>query len=179
MKCILASVLTVWVCFFYPAATLGAAEDHPSSTLALKTEAIVEAACAYVLEHQDDMSVVQDALQHDPRFSNHEMGLYVFMHWYDSAKKEAICCAQGVRPELVGKNMWHLRTPNGRLLFHEIINIIEHDGEGWIEYDWLNPYAKKIQTKVSFVRGISLKDGRKAWVGCGYWKSDRNRMRIR
>lgn len=85
-------------------------------------------------------------------------------------RKKAVCCGQGSRPELVGKNMWHLRTPTGRLVFHEIARMIEKDGKGWIEYDWLNPYTKTIQTKISYVKGISLGDRGKAWVGCGFWK---------
>ena len=159
------------VCFFSVSiAVPWAGENQSLSLLAVKTQEIVEAAHAYVLEHSDDMSAVQEALQNDQRFFDHDKRLYVFMHCYDLAKKEAICCGQGIRPELVGKNMWLLRTPNGRQLFHEFTTMIERDGEGWLEYDWLNPYTNKIQTKRSYLKGIVLKDGRKAWVGCGFWK---------
>ena len=85
-------------------------------------------------------------------------------------KKKPFVAPMGVRPELVGKNMWSLRTPNGRLLFYELSELAERYGEGWLEYDWLNPFTKKIQTKRSYVKKIVLKDGRKAWVGCGFWK---------
>ena len=140
------------------------------SPVSLKAKQIVEAAHAYILVHSDDMAAVQRALENDPRFFDHDQELYVFVHCYNIEKKEAICCGQGIRPELVGKNMWFLRTPNGRLLFNEMAQIVEKDGEGWIEYEWLNPYKKKIQTKRSYFKGIVLKDGRKCWVGCGFWK---------
>jgi signal transduction histidine kinase len=147
-----------------------AQEKEPLSPVALKAMEIVDASYAYILEHSDDMSAVQQALQNDSRFHDHDKELYVFMHCYNVKEKEAICCGHGIRPELVGKNMWHLRTPNGRLLFHEMARMAERDGGGWIEYEWLNPYKKRIQTKCSFFKGIVLKDGRNAWVGCGFWK---------
>lgn len=163
-------LLTLFVFCAVSVSFVSALENEVLSPVALKAKAIVEAAHAYIRAHSDDMTAVQRALQHDSRFIDHDKGLYIFMHCYNAEKKEAICCGQGVRPELVGKNMWHLRTPNGRLLFHEMARIMERDGKGWIEYDWLNPYTKSIQTKLSYVKGIVLKDGRKAWVGCGFWK---------
>lgn len=168
LACIFITVLAVFHLSATTAAT--APEQAPLTPVALKAKAIVEAAHAYVLTHSDDMAAVQHALRTRPDFYDRDRDLYVFIHCYDIRKKEAVCCGQGARPDLVGKNMWHLRTPNGRLLFHEIAQMIERDGEGWIEYDWLNPYTKRLQTKLSYVMGIILKDGRKAWVGCGFWK---------
>lgn len=148
----------------------GSTAAEELSPLAQKAKAIVEAAHAYVSEHSDDMEAVQKALEEDPRFRDDENELYIFMHAYDAEKKEAICVGQGIRPELVGKNMWNLRTPNGRLLFQEQVELIAEHGEFWLEYDWLNPYTKKVETKESFFKKIVLKDGRNAWVGCGFWK---------
>ena len=145
-------------------------ENQDLSPVALKTKQIVEAACSYISAHSEDMQAVQHALQNDSRFIDHKDRLYIFMHCYNAEKKEAVCCGQGIRPELVGRNMWHLRTPNGRLLFQEIEQLIKRDGGGWLEYDWLNPYTNKIQTKRSYVKGAILKDGRKVWIGSGYWK---------
>jgi signal transduction histidine kinase len=170
MKYITAYISALFVFCLISAPFVSAQEREELSPVAMKVKAIVDAAYSFVRAHSDDMSAVQKALQKDPRFIDHDKKLYVFIHCYNAAKEEAICCGQGIRPELVGKNMWHLRTPNGRLLFHEIMQMIEADGKGWIEYEWLNPYTKKIQTKRSYVRGIVLKDGRKAWIGCGFWK---------
>jgi len=146
------------------------AGDAALSPLAQKAKSIVEAAHAYVQEHSSDMDAVQKALMTDPGFRDNSDGLYIFMHCYNPEKEEAICCGQGVRPDLLGKNMWRLRTPNGRLLFHEFFELIEKKGEGWIEYEWLHPTQKKVQTKQSYVMKVILKDGRKAGIGCGFWK---------
>lgn len=151
---------------------LAAAEKAAISSPARKDKAIamVKAVHAYVSRHGEDMAAVQKALETDPRFRDDENQLYIFMHAYDFQKKEAICIAQGIRPELVGKNMWRLRTPNGRLLFQEEVALVEQKDEFWLEYEWLNPYTKTIQTKQSFFKKIILKDGRNAWIGCGFWK---------
>ena len=145
--------------------------EGPLTAIALKTKTMVDTAYDYVLDHEDDMSVVQYAFRHDPRFIDREDQLYIYMHYYRVDAKEAICCGQGARPELIGKNMWNLRTPNGRLLFKEISELLSREPQGWIEYDWLNPYTQRIQTKCSYVRKITLKGGRTAWIGSGYWKN--------
>ena len=162
---VMIALLTVW-----PASVGRSGDTRPLSPIELKTIAIVDAAYEFVVEHSDDMDYVQHELESNPDFKDPDNDLYIFMHCYEVGKMEAVCCGQGARPELVGKNMWHLRTPNGRLLFHEIREIIEKDGKGWIEYDWLNPFTKTIQTKCSYARSIHLKDGREAWIGSGYWK---------
>ena len=146
------------------------ADDWKNSLMAQKTMAIVLNAHKYISEHSDDMAKVQKAMENDPRFRDDKNHLYIFMHAYNKEKKEAICIGQGIRPELIGKNMWSLRTPNGRLLFQEEIELIENHDEFWLEYEWLNPYTKEIETKLSFFKKIVLKDGTNAWVGSGFWK---------
>ena len=153
--------------FSFAAASRAGQDQSP---IVVKTEKIVQAAHDYILKHADDMKAVQNAMLHDPRFHDHENGLYIFVHCYDAAKREAIVRAHGIRPELIGKNLWDLRNPSGRLLFQELVPLIEKQGKVWQEYEWLNPYTKKIQTKRSLFMGLILKDGSKCWVGCGYWK---------
>ena len=168
MRKYMMSVMVVG-CALCMIASLVFAQDEELSPIAKKVKGIVEAAHAFVSEHSDDMAAVQKAFEEDPRFRDDENGLYIFMHCYNAEKEEAICCGQGENPALVGKNMWNLRTPSGRLLFHEEVELIEKYDEFWLEYDWLNP-KKQIQTKHSFFKKIVLKDGRNAWIGCGYWK---------
>lgn len=146
------------------------AVDGPLSLDAVRVKEMVDAAHVYACAHSRERDRVQKIFSEDPRFSDSEKNLYVFMHTYDRAKGQAVCWVQGKRPELIGKNMWTLRTPNGRLLFHEIENMIETNGQGWIEYQWLNPFTRKLGTKLSYVRKITLADGRKAWIGIGLWK---------
>ena len=63
------------------------------------------------------MDAVQRALETDPRFRDEQDQLYVFMHACNVEKREAICVGQGIKPELLGKNMWSLSTPTGRMPF--------------------------------------------------------------
>ena len=146
------------------------ADEEELSPIAQKAKALVEAAHAYINEHSSDMEAVQKALQEDPRFRDDDNELYVYIYAYNFGKEEAICRGHGMKPELLGKNLWKLRTPNGRLLFQESAKMMEKNDNGWIEYDWLNPFKKKIQTKTSYIMKIVLEDGQKAWVGCGFWK---------
>ena len=131
---------------------------------------MVEQAHAFFLAHSGNMKAVQAAFASRPEFRDDANQLYIFMHAYSAKKKEAVCVAQGVKPALIGKNMWGLRTPNGRLLFREIVEIIEKRDTFWIEYDWLNPYTSKIGKKRSLYKKVLLKNGKNAWIGCGFWK---------
>ncbi len=146
------------------------ADEKARLPLAPKVKTLVEKAHEFVRKQAKDMDAVQKAFASDPRFRDDENELYLFMHAYNAEKKEAICIAQGIRPELVGKNMWGLRTPNGRLLFQEEVALMQNQDQFWLEYEWLNPYSQTIETKRSFFKQIVLKDGRTAWIGCGYWK---------
>lgn len=150
---------------FRPASVFG------SAAMDNRIKKTVYQAHALVITKQFDMTAIQKAFETDPRFIDDERMIYVFMHSYNAEQKEAICIAQGIRPELIGKNMWSLRTPDGRLLFQEEIALIEKHEEFWLEYDWLNPFTETIQTKRSFFKRIDLPDGRRAWVGSGYWKN--------
>ena len=146
-------VLIIWLVMGIMPVT-AAQPDKPLPEIAAKTRAIVEAAHAFVSEHSNDMAAVQWALQTRPDLFDRDENLYIFMHCYDIEKKEAVCCGQAVRPKLVGKNMWHLRTPAGRLLFREIALMIERDGQGWMEYDWLNPYTHTLRQSVHTLKAL-------------------------
>lgn len=150
----------------------GAAADPqaPLSPIAQKAKAIVEAAHTFARENAGDMETIRRAFAEDPRFRDDDNELYLFMHAYDAKRQEAVCVAHGIRTELVGKNMWGLRTPNGRLLFQEEVRLMERHEEFWLAYEWLNPYSEKIETKRSFFKKIVLGDGRTAWIGCGFWQ---------
>ena len=87
--------------------------------------------------------------------------LYLFAYNYD-----AVCLAQGARPDLVGKNLSKLKTPSGEFLFTNLIDVSKKGG-GWYEYQWMHPYKKKLGDKVSYIQPV---DGMEAFVGCGYWK---------
>ena len=87
--------------------------------------------------------------------------LYLFAYNY-----EGVCIAQGARPDLVGKDLSKLKTPEGEYHIINLINIAKKGG-GWHEYKWMHPYEKKLREKVSYIQPI---DGMDAFISCGYWK---------
>lgn len=159
-----------FVAFVFVMFTAGLSFSAENETLSQQTKEIVTAAHAYVQAHLDDMDAVQKAFMTDPKYRDDGKELYVYLYGYDPEKGEAICLAHGARAEFLGKNLWNLRSPNGRYLFQELYALVEKEGEGWLEYEWLNPYSKKVQTKKSYVMKVVLKDGRTAGLGCGFWK---------
>ena len=89
-------------------------------------------------------------------------GLYIFV--YD---EKGVVVAHGVRAELVGKNRWTSKDPDGKPWIQDWTKLVQtaKDHSGWIEYKELNPAANNaIQKKASFVE---LKDG--LVVGCGIY----------
>lgn len=57
-------------------------------------------------------------------------------------------------PRNEGKSVLNVRDADGRLLVQEIIAVARGNGEGWVEYRWLNPASNRIEPKSSFVRNV-------------------------
>jgi signal transduction histidine kinase len=163
-------IISLFILFIFISASLHGAERLDLSAPEKKAKSLVMLAHEFVKKNSGNMELIQETIENDPRFKNEEHRLYIFMHAYSQEKRKAVCVAHGIRPELIGKNMWGLRTPNGRLLFQEEIKLINKQDEVWLEYDWLNPYTQKIGRKRSFFKKVNLDDGRTAWIGCGFWK---------
>jgi cytochrome c len=62
------------------------------------------------------------------------------------------------RPAGVGQSVINVKDADGKFLVQDIIKLAKENGEGWIEYRWLNPVSNKIEPKVSFVKRIPGKD---------------------
>ncbi len=60
-----------------------------------------------------------------------------------------------IKPELQGKNLDQSADPNGKRLFREMVDIVESDGEGFVDYLWPKPGHDAAVEKVSFVKGFS------------------------
>lgn len=55
-------------------------------------------------------------------------------------------------PRNEGKSVLNVRDADGRLLVQDIIRTANENGEGWVEYRWLNPASNAIEKKSSFVK---------------------------
>lgn len=55
-------------------------------------------------------------------------------------------------PRNEGKSVLNVRDADGKLLVKEIIRLAVDQGEGWVEYRWLNPVSNRIEPKQSYVK---------------------------
>jgi cytochrome c len=94
-----------------------------------------------------------------PEFQKGE--LYLFCYDY-----KGTCLAHGTMPQLVGKNLWDMKTPTGKYMIREQVESARKGG-GWIEYQWMHETKKVLTDKMSYVQPIPGKD---AYVACGYYK---------
>jgi signal transduction histidine kinase len=63
-----------------------------------------------------------------------------------------------LNPKNEGKSVLNVKDADGKLLVREIIRTAQDQGEGWVEYRWLNPVSNKIEPKMSFVKMIADKN---------------------
>ena len=66
--------------------------------------------------------------------------------------------AHATNEKLVGKNLIDVKDQNGKLFVRELIEV-GMKGEGWVDYDWVNPVSKKIEGKSSYVKRIPGYEG--------------------
>jgi cytochrome c len=86
--------------------------------------------------------------------------LYVFC--YDQA---GINKAHGGNPAFVGRNLLHIKDPDGREPNLLIVRKGFDEGAGWVDFKWPNPATKRIQDKSAYV--IRTND---VVCGVGYYK---------
>lgn len=59
------------------------------------------------------------------------------------------------KPELNGTDISQNADPNGVRLFSEMVEVVEANGEGFVDYSWPRPGAEEPQPKISFVKGFA------------------------
>lgn len=53
-----------------------------------------------------------------------------------------------------GRSVLEIKDANGKFIVRDIIKTASEDGEGWVEYRWMNPETKVIGPKISFVKRV-------------------------
>lgn len=56
------------------------------------------------------------------------------------------------KPAAEGSNIFDVRDSDGKYLTREVIDTARKDGQGWVEYRWLNPAVNQIQPKITYVK---------------------------
>lgn len=60
--------------------------------------------------------------------------------------------ATGLKPERTGVDAWKMKDASGTMfVVQEIVKRAKRDGEGLIDYLWLNPATGKLENKTSYV----------------------------
>jgi len=122
-----------------------------------EAKAMSEKAAAYIKE-VGEAKAFADFSRPDGGFVKGE--LYVFCYDHDGVNK-----AHGGNPSFVGKNLLHVKDPDGKEPNAEIVETGFTKGEGWVDFKWPNPMSKKIEGKSAYV--IRTGD---VVCGVGYYK---------
>ncbi len=122
-----------------------------------EAQALSERAAAYITQAGEEKAFT-DFTRPDGGFVQGE--LYVFCYDHDGVNK-----AHGGNPAFVGKNLLHIKDPDGKEANFEIIKTGFEQGHGWVDFKWPNPVTKKIQPKSAYV--VRTND---VVCGVGYYK---------
>lgn len=74
---------------------------------------------------------------------------------------KGVVLASSLNERLIGKNMLEAKDPTGKEYVKEMVAIVQR-GEGWVDYQFMNPESKKIEDRTIFVRRLP---GSEAFVG--------------
>ena len=116
-----------------------------------------EKAAAYI-KQVGEAQAFADFSRPDGGFVNGE--LYVFCYDHDGNNK-----AHGGNPSFVGKNLLHVKDPDGNEPNAMIVDTGFSKGQGWVDFKWPNQVSKKIEAKSAYV--IRTDD---VVCGVGYYK---------
>lgn len=151
---------------FWPTASFVAATavftlaTCPTGALAATPEqakAFSERAAAYIAQVGEEKAFA-DFTRPDGGFVDGE--LYVFC--YDS---KGVNKAHGGNPAFVGRNLLHIKDPDGAEPNAMIVKMGFEQGRGWVDFKWPNPVTKRIEDKSAYV--IRTND---VACGVGYYK---------
>jgi len=74
-----------------------------------------------------------------------------------------------IKPKLDGKPLADFQDPAGTYLFREMVDVVEREGAGFVDYQWSKPGHEEPVPKISYVKGFP------AWgwvVGSGIYVDD-------
>ena len=108
-----------------------------------EAQAFSERAAAYIKQVGEEKAFA-DFTRPDGGFVQGE--LYVFCYDHNG-----INMAHGGNPLFVGKNLLHIKDPDGKEPNFEIVKTGFEQGQGWVDFKWPNPMTKKIQRKSAYV----------------------------
>jgi len=88
---------------------------------------------------------------------------------YYWAQKRDVVVMHPVNPEIVGKNMRNITSPDGVKVGEVIDKLAQEKGGGFLEYTWINPSIMKNDKKISYVKYIPSLD---LIIGTGFYREN-------
>jgi signal transduction histidine kinase len=122
-----------------------------------QAKAMAEKAAAHIKQVGEQKALADFTARRDG-FAEGE--LYVFCYDHNGVNR-----AHGANAALVGKNLLHLKDPDGKEPNAMIVKTGFEKGEGWVSFKWPDPVTKKIEEKSAYV--IHTDD---VVCGVGYYK---------
>jgi cytochrome c len=147
----------VWSSAFVAAAAIFTATSVNAASTPEQAKTFAERAAAYI-EQVGEETAFADFTRKDGGFVDGE--LYVFC--YD---RQGVNKAHGGNASLVGRNLLHIKDPDGAEPNARIVKMGFEQGRGWVEFKWPNPVTKRIEDKSAYV--IRTYD---VVCGVGYYK---------
>lgn len=91
----------------------------------------------------------------------HDKDLYVFV----VGLRDGVMHAHGGAPEaLVGASVTELKDALGKPVIREMLDVVERDGEGTVDYVWLNRITNRVENKTTTVTRVG-----DYMLGVGYY----------
>jgi cytochrome c len=137
---------------------LGVAHGAQAATQA-EAKDLVEKAAAYWKANGQEKTIAEI---NNPRGQFTKTDLYVFAHQING-----LVLANGGNPKAVGMNYLEFPDVLGKLFVKECGELAKTKGSGWVDFLWVNPATKKIQSRALCIRRI---EGTNVYVGSGVWK---------
>jgi cytochrome c len=123
--------------------TLPASPSAAMAATAAEAKSFSERAAAHI-EQVGEKQAFADFTRPDGGFVDGE--LYVFC--YD---RNGVNMAHGGNPSFVGRNLLHIKDPDGAEPNLLIVKMGFEQGRGWVDFKWPNPVTKRIENKSAYV----------------------------
>ncbi len=137
--------------------TIAASNVASGAATAEQAKAFSERAAAHI-EKVGENKAFADFSRRDGGFVDGD--LYVFC--YD---RKGVNKAHGNNPSFVGRNLLHMKDPDGAEPNARILEMGFGPGRGWVDFKWPNPLTKRIENKSAYV--IRTND---VVSGAGYYR---------
>jgi signal transduction histidine kinase len=145
--------IPAWLAAF----ALAACPAMSAAATPAQAKALSERASAYI-KQVGEAKAFADFSRRDGGFVEGE--LYVFC--YD---RKGINLAHGGNRAFIGRNLLHIKDPDGLEPNLLIVRMAFEQGRGWVDFKWPNPVSKRIEKKSAYV--IRTND---VACGAGYYK---------